>query len=191
MKFATDAMAEGCALRPTSKPIRPGHCIWCDATLPPRRRYCSDECRGAVLQHFWGTARPLAINRDHDRCTRCRAGDWERRLLDLIRGYRLAPTPPSVIDGSPWGTRDPVGGDTWRHEPHHTQPVMLEVNHIEPRNGQGYGPGCHHHLENLETLCRSCHVATTTEQRRARTRARRATSPQGELRLLADSAGNT
>lgn len=44
----------------------------------------------------------------------------------------------------------------------------LEVNHIVPRNGAGYGRGCHHHLENLETLCHSCHVKVTNEQRRLR-----------------------
>ena len=43
----------------------------------------------------------------------------------------------------------------------------LEVNHIEPRRGKGYGMGCHHHLSNLETLCRRCHVATTNAQRAA------------------------
>ena len=44
---------------------------------------------------------------------------------------------------------------------------QLEVNHIVPRNGQGYGPGCWHHLEGLETLCHECHVKVTTEQRRS------------------------
>lgn len=54
---------------------------------------------------------------------------------------------------------------TWnmRSEPRGHQ---LEVNHIEPREGRGYNSGCHHHLENLETLCRPCHVDETTRQRR-------------------------
>lgn len=42
----------------------------------------------------------------------------------------------------------------------------LEVNHIIPRRGQGYGRGCHNHLDNLETLCHDCHVVVTREQRR-------------------------
>ena len=40
-----------------------------------------------------------------------------------------------------------------------------EVNHIVPRSGGGYGPGCHHHQDNLEPLCRQGHLAVTAEQR--------------------------
>lgn len=41
----------------------------------------------------------------------------------------------------------------------------LEVNHIDPRAGRGYGFGCWNHLDNLETLCHPCHVAVTNQQR--------------------------
>lgn len=44
----------------------------------------------------------------------------------------------------------------------------LEVNHIAPRVGRGYGFGCWNHLENLETLCHDCHVKVTNAQRAAR-----------------------
>ena len=44
----------------------------------------------------------------------------------------------------------------------------LEVNHIVPRNGAGYGFGCWNHLENLETLCRSHHLVETARQREER-----------------------
>ena len=44
----------------------------------------------------------------------------------------------------------------------------VSVNHIVPRNGAGYGRGCHHHLENLETLCQPCHVIETNRQRHER-----------------------
>jgi len=56
-----------------------------------------------------------------------------------------------------------------------------EVNHIEPRNGGGYGPGCHHHLEagpdgkgGLEVLCRRHHAEITAQQAATRAAARRA-----------------
>lgn len=41
----------------------------------------------------------------------------------------------------------------------------LEVNHIVPRNGGGYGPGCHHHQDNLEALCHQGHLEVTAAQR--------------------------
>mgnify|MGYP003950296153 CR=1 FL=1 len=42
----------------------------------------------------------------------------------------------------------------------------LEVHHVDPRRGQGYAAGCHHHLDLLETLCHACHVEVTNVQRR-------------------------
>lgn len=44
----------------------------------------------------------------------------------------------------------------------------LEVNHVVPRLGQGYGWGCWHHLDNLESLCRACHRKVTNAQRAQR-----------------------
>lgn len=44
----------------------------------------------------------------------------------------------------------------------------LEVNHIIPREGRGYGAGCHHHLANLEVLCHQCHLGVTNLQVRSR-----------------------
>lgn len=41
---------------------------------------------------------------------------------------------------------------------------ILEVNHIVPRVGKGYGMGCWNHLDNLETLCHDCHVKVTKQQ---------------------------
>lgn len=59
----------------------------------------------------------------------------------------------------------------------------LEVNHIVPRNGQGYDKGCHHHLSNLETLCHEHHLKATRRQRVARSRfkTRRGDRRQAEL----------
>jgi 5-methylcytosine-specific restriction endonuclease McrA len=46
--------------------------------------------------------------------------------------------------------------------------IKLEVNHIKPVLGKGYGKGCKHHLNNLETLCHKCHVEVTNQQRKNR-----------------------
>ena len=50
-----------------------------------------------------------------------------------------------------------------------------EVNHINPRNGAGYGPGCHHHLNpdrhgigGLEVLCHAHHAEVTAAQAKER-----------------------
>ncbi len=56
-----------------------------------------------------------------------------------------------------------------------------EVNHKAARNGGGYGPGCHHHLDpdqnglgGLEVLCRAHHREITTAQAKERAALRRA-----------------
>lgn len=43
----------------------------------------------------------------------------------------------------------------------------IEVNHIVPVAGTGYGVSCKQHLSGLETLCHDCHVAVTAQQRAA------------------------
>lgn len=60
---------------------------------------------------------------------------------------------------------------------------LLEVNHIVPREGAGYGWGCWHHAENLEVLCRACHRVVTNAQAEAR-RARKASeTTEGSARI--------
>jgi hypothetical protein len=56
-----------------------------------------------------------------------------------------------------------------------------EVNHMEAREGRGYGPGCHHHLEpnaegqgGLEVLCRAHHAEVTAQQATSRAAVKRA-----------------
>lgn len=44
----------------------------------------------------------------------------------------------------------------------------IEVNHIIPLVGSGYGPSCFHHQANLETLCHHHHVEATNRQRAER-----------------------
>lgn len=59
-----------------------------------------------------------------------------------------------------------------------------EVNHINPRNGAGYGPGCHHHLNpdhhgvgGLEVLCHAHHAEVTAAQAKERAAKRAANRP--------------
>lgn len=43
--------------------------------------------------------------------------------------------------------------------------IKLEVNHIVPCLGKHGVQSCSHHLENLEVLCRACHLKVTAQQR--------------------------
>ena len=65
-----------------------------------------------------------------------------------------------------------------------------EVNHRAPRNGGGYGPGCHHHQHpddngtgGLEVLCRAHHAELTAQQATERAAARRAAKATAETTL--------
>ncbi|MFA5774087.1 MAG: hypothetical protein WC864_01760 [Ilumatobacteraceae bacterium] len=55
-----------------------------------------------------------------------------------------------------------------------------EVNHLLPRDGKGYAPGCHHHLlpdrngvGGLEVLCHAHHAEVTAAQSSVRAELRR------------------
>jgi 5-methylcytosine-specific restriction endonuclease McrA len=48
----------------------------------------------------------------------------------------------------------------------HKTEADIEVNHIVPVVGAGYGMSCSHHSSNLEVLCHDCHVAETNRQRK-------------------------
>lgn len=63
-----------------------------------------------------------------------------------------------------------------------TTAAVLEVDHIEPCWGKHAQNGCHHHLDNLQTLCHDCHVAKTNKA--ARDRAREARLNQGVMSLI-------
>lgn len=169
---------------PKLPPHKDGHCDRCGKKLEGRRkRWCSDECSAWAWgefsrQHDWNSARQAALARDGHKCVRC--------------GSDGSP-PKDEWDKLPKRPRLP---ENWRdmpeeaHKEHHrlcraaekaenglVARFQLEVNHIVPRNGGGYGRGCHHHLDNLETLCAPCHDLVTSEQVRRRKIASEGSTP--------------
>jgi 5-methylcytosine-specific restriction endonuclease McrA len=127
---------------------QPGGCAWCGAALPARRRtWCSDRCGDAFWNnHWWSQARAAAKRRDKYRCTRC--------------GH-AAPKRPSRVR-FPSETAYKAAMRAWRAG---KAANRVEVNHRDPARGAHSTLSCIHHLENLETLCVTCHKATTSAMR--------------------------
>lgn len=128
-----------------------GVCPACGSTaLHVTEGWCSVDCLQYFRRnHYWSLARPAALHRDNSHCVNC--GFSEDAGWVLADDQYVLYTRSMLLNG-----RD----DNW-----------LEVNHITPRRGQGYGAGCHNHLSNLETLCHNCHVKVTNRQRVEQTRA--------------------
>ncbi|QPG69108.1 HNH endonuclease [Mycolicibacterium mucogenicum] len=137
-----------------------GVCNRCGKALTGRQtQWCSRECSNELTrQHDWSWARNAAKQRDGDRCVRCggngsdqRPKQW-RQVLSISDARKLGLDWP--VTERPVDLFVAVGGPR----------PWLEVNHIDPRVGRGYGFGCHNHLSNLETLCHGCHVTETNRQ---------------------------
>lgn len=132
-------------------------CAWDGRKLTgTKRRWCRKRCREAFeANHWWNIARQVTLARDGWACVRCLANG------DTVRLHK-----PDSDEYDPRKQGDymraRVAFETERKARH------LEVNHIEPRFGAGYGAGCHHHIEGLETLCRPHHQEATNEQANAR-----------------------
>lgn len=133
-------------------------CRWCDAPVAPGFAWCGNRCEDEYrANHWWDHARRAALARDGHRCVRCGLGPGaEAAARALARVLlRLGPFDAARL----WAT------EAWRDL---DLACQVEVNHVVPRVGAGYGSGCHHHLDGLETLCHRCHAGVTTEQRRLR-----------------------
>jgi len=121
-----------------------GGCAWCGSELGPRRRtWCSDRCATTFwTNHWWTLARSAAKRRDKYTCRLCGAAAPKRptkrvfaRALEYnaaMRTYRAA-----------------------------KKTQRMEVNHRIPCRGKHGTLSCDHHLDNLETLCPSCHAEHT------------------------------
>lgn len=132
----------GCELLPYDTAA--GHCRACGQTLPSTRKsWCSPDCRNVYdRNHYWDSARRAAIRRDRG-CVKC---GWVRDEYDQTCDGQLFLWSCAALRNR--------GPDNW-----------LEVNHVTPRQGAGYGTGCAHHLSGLETLCHRCHIKVTRRQR--------------------------
>ena len=118
----------------------PGGCRWCGKELPANRRtWCSERCAGRFWNnHWWPLARRAVKRRDRYRCTGCghvppkrpAAKEFHARAF-YLKAFRL-----------------------WRAV---RRTERLEVHHRVPCLGTHATPGCAHHLDNLETLCVTCH----------------------------------
>jgi 5-methylcytosine-specific restriction endonuclease McrA len=140
------ALMPGCVLLPYDTAA--GHCRACGENLPnANRTWCSVDCRLMYERnHYWRAARHAAAARDGFTCLKCGWGEGEF----YEHGQMVFWSRPMLTGRGP---------DNW-----------IEVNHIVPRAGEGYGTGCGHHQSNLETLCHRCHVKVTRMQRVARAR---------------------
>lgn len=135
---------DDCALMPFLD--EPGVCNHCGKPLTGRRtQWCSSACERVLREnHDWNLARRAARKRDGNRCVRCSYTGVPRMFVGHVDG-------PPVIGMPAWRRSD---WSEWG----------LEVNHTTPREGRGYGWGCAHHLDGLETLCKAHHRIVTNEQ---------------------------
>jgi len=127
-------------------------CAWCGQPLPARRRtWCSERCSNAFWDnHWWSRARVAAKRRDKYRCARCGHVPPKRpsrARFPVEAAYRAAMR-------------------VWRAGRAENR---VEVNHREPALGAHGTLSCIHHLDNLETLCVTCHKSFTAAGRMPRT----------------------
>lgn len=150
----------------------PGVCNRCGTTLTGRRtQWCSDGCQDVMRrEHDWNAARYAALQRDHHCCVRC-GGDGREQRAQRWEHVTSAWTLQRLGIHIPAGEHVLVA---------HLRHPWLEVNHIDPRVGRGYGWGCWNHSANLETLCHAHHVDETRRQAADR----RGVNPQLQLSLL-------
>lgn len=146
------AQAGACCLSQwTGDPV---HCRWCDAPVRPPAAWCGTLCEDEYrANHWWDLARSRVLARDQHRCVRCGVGPEQVTAAKLLLRAWIPVGPVDAV--RLWRT------DEWAAL---RLRCSVEVNHRIPRRGGGYHSGCHHHLEELETLCHRCHVLVTNAQ---------------------------
>ena len=147
---------------------KPGCCSWCHAPLTGRqRRWCADHRDEWARHHVWSWARLAVRTRADDCCENCgrRNGTYPADFewwWALLRRWCPEGHPDDRVEG--WRARRASWSAAWRLRP---ASLTLEVNHKTPVRGGHATPGCHHHLDELEALCRDCHQRVTNAQRAA------------------------
>jgi 5-methylcytosine-specific restriction endonuclease McrA len=133
--FTRAGIPADCPLLPQLRDHVDGECDRCSKALTGRqKRWCSTKCATWAWKAF------------------ARHHDWnDARKAALKRDRRRCVRCGANERQVPVGRRGRMRSN-------------LSVNHIVPRRGKGYGRGCHHHLDNLETLCDWCHPETTRQQ---------------------------
>lgn len=140
-------------------------CRWCSSTCPSRRTsYCSKECWDETWFYIDAqTRRSRIYRRDKGVCATCgfdtnriiRVRDKIRKIPDYARKDRKRRQFLELLKENGWGQLS-LG----------RQPY--EIDHIVPKILGG-----HDDLENLRTLCISCHKAETKRLARYRAHRRR------------------
>lgn len=153
-----------------------GHCTWCDAVVPRRRRmWCSQACVDAFMSRQPKYCASVTFRRDSGVCQFCG--------FDSVRVLRLYEQLRSLAYGWLSGRR---GIDAYWHKTlmalldelrrrgfkirHHTQvPQLVEADHILAVSaGGGLSPS-----SNYRTLCVPCHKCRTRTQSQKRYAVRR------------------
>lgn len=123
-----------------------------------RKRWCSERCAATYWRnHGWAEASGFARFRSQIPLV---SGIATYDNFERAAGYYIGEV--AVLSRSLH----------WRRERCGRRSSDIEINHVVPRVGAGYGEGCHHHQTNLEPLCHECHVAETTAQIRERNAAK-------------------
>lgn len=147
-------------------------CRACGSTVPkPRRTICSTSCQDAISLMFGHapTAERLVFARDRGVCCACHL-DTEKQIDDAV-----------IANIAPGWTRKPalileareraIAAILERLGIHHYRSRLWDIDHVKAVEEGGLNV-----LDNLQTLCLSCHAAKTAQhaKRRAITRRKRA-----------------
>lgn len=154
-----------------------GVCTWCAGPVKaPKRFWCSPDCIHEFLIRTSGKyLREKTFERDKGFCARCNKdchADWLKlkRLRNQYLQTYFAKHPSEFLLNQYWelacsyGVKLPKNPSAWlvRHRPR----SLWDADHIKAVEEGGGGCG----LENIQTLCKSCHHIKTAKHTKRRAR---------------------